>query len=323
MYLALRHVYRRLHRVWRHRLLQHRLATGMLCFALLLTLACGGGTEQSEQSKQSEQAEPSATEALKAALTFHASFDDGPNAAFALGDRRIYTAPSYKEQELATPGIGSPDIEIAEDAGRFGYGLRFKKKNTQAIFYRGEKNIPFTENDWSGSVSYWLSLSPDEDLEPGFCDPVQITDSAYNDSAVWCDFTKDDKPRHFRLGVFGDLKAWNPENNPAGEDPRFLNRLVVVNPTPFERGKWTHVVATYSALGTPAGTAKLYLNGELQGTSENISEAFTWDMEKAAFRIGVGYVGLFDEAALFGKALTAEEVKALYELEGGVASLHP
>ena len=44
-----------------------------------------------------------------------------------------------------------------------------------------------------------LKLDPETDLEPGFCDPLQITDKAYNDSAVWVDFPKDDIPRHFRL----------------------------------------------------------------------------------------------------------------------------
>ena len=68
----------------------------------------------------------------------------------------------------------------------------------------------------------------EKDLKPGFCDPIQITDKAYNDSAIWADFTKDDKPRHFRLGVFGALKSWNPENLPTDRNSVFLKRLVVV-----------------------------------------------------------------------------------------------
>ena len=264
----------------------------------------------------------SAVDALKQALTFHASFDDGPDAAFAKGDRRIYTAPSYDEQDKALPGIGNPDLEIVE-GGRFGYALQFNKKNVHAIFYRAEDNVSFTEGNWTGSVSFWLNLNPDEDLEPGYCDPIQITDSAYNDSAVWVDFTRDDTPRHFRLGVFGDLKAWNPEELQPNDNPDFLNRLVVVSQHPFQRGKWTQVVATYSDLGTGAGVAKLYLDGQLQGASEGIEEVFTWDMQKAAFRIGMNYVGLFDEAALFDRALSQEEVTALHKLQEGVAALHP
>ena len=304
-----------------HRSRRRNLIVSMLAAA---ALAAVPGCTPPEGSGDVETTESSSmTDSLKSALTFHTSFEDGPDAAFALGDRRIYTAPSYEKQDQALPGIGNPDVEIVADAGRFGHALKFNKKNVHAIFYRGEKNAAFTDNNWSGSVSFWLNLNPDEDLEPGYCDPIQVTDSAYNDSAVWTDFTKDDVPRHFRLGVFGDLKAWNPEDKPPTENPDFLNRLVVVSEAPFERGKWTHVVATYDKLGGGSGTAKLYLDGKLQGASENIAEAFTWDMTRAAFRIGVNYVGLFDEAALFNRPLTADEVAALHALEGGVADIHP
>ena len=292
-------------------------------FCLLIAGLIGcSSVEEAADSGESEMAASPAVDSLKQALTFHVSFDDGPDAAFAKGDRRIYTAPNYKEQASALPGIGNPDVEIV-DGGVVGRALQFSKKNVHAIFYRGAENAGFQEGNWTGSVSFWLNLNPDEDLEPGFCDPIQITDSAYNDGAVWTDFTKDDTPRHFRLGVFGDLKSWNPDDIPPNDNPDFLNRLVVVTKPPFERGKWAHVVATYSGLGTDSGVAKLYLDADLQGTSEGISDAFTWDMEKAAFRIGVNYVGLFDEAALFNRALSQEEVKALHELEGGVASIHP
>ena len=289
--------------------------------AVLVLIGCSP-TEEAESAAESSMTASSAVDALKQALTFHASFDDGPDAAFAKGDRRIYTAPSYDEQDKALPGIGNPDVEIVE-GGRFGYALKFNKKNVHAIFYRGEDNVSFTEGNWTGSVSFWLNLNPDEDLEPGYCDPIQITDSAYNDSAVWVDFTRDDTPRHFRLGVFGDLKAWNPEELQPNDNLDFLNRLVVISQHPFQRGKWTQVVATYSDLGTAVGVAKLYLDGQLQGTSEGIEEVFTWDMQKAAFRIGVNYVGLFDEAAVFDRALSQEEVTALHKLEDGVAALHP
>ena len=294
---------------------------GTSAAAILLVLASCSPAEPPEPEEKSATASP-AVEALKQSLTFHAPFDDGPDAAFAKSDRRIYTAPSYKEQDQAIPGIGNPDVEIVE-GGRFGHALKFNKKNVHAIFYRAAGNAGFTEGNWTGSVSFWLNLNPDEDLAPGFCDPIQITDAAYNNSAVWVDFTKDDTPRHFRLGVFGDLKAWNPDDIPPNDNPDFLGRLVAVENPPFDSGKWTHVVATYSGLGTGSGVAKLYLDGALQGSSEGISEAFTWDMDKAAFRIGVNYVGLFDEAALFDRALSQDEVTALHELAGGVAELHP
>ena len=260
---------------------------------------------------------------LAQALTFHASFDNGPDADFALGNATLYTASSYDEQDEAAAGIGSPDIEIVEGSGRFGNALEFKKQNTFAVFCRAEDNVAFSGSNWSGTVSFWLSLEPAEDLEPGFTDPIQITDAAYNDAAIWVDFTGDN-PRQFRLGIFGDLAVWNPDNLSANDFPFFLERLISVDPPPFARGEWTHVAITFTGLGSEdGGTANLYLNGEAQPkTMEGIGEPFTWDMSRAAIRLGVNFVGRFDELALFNRPLTPEEVRTLGGMEGGVAALH-
>ncbi|MEW5979993.1 MAG: LamG-like jellyroll fold domain-containing protein [Acidobacteriota bacterium] len=259
---------------------------------------------------------------LRQALTFYASFDGRTEADFALGDSRLHTATSYQKRDDARPGLHAPDVLPAKGKGRFGDALSFRKKNAHAVYYPAEKNVAFNPKDWNGTVSFWLSLDPETDLEPGYCDPIQLTDKDYNDSAVWVDFTKDDKPRHFRLGVFGELKVWNPKNIGPDENPAFKNRLVVVQKTPFARGGWTHVVVTYEGLGKPGGgKASLYLNGQLQGTSETIRESFSWDRSRAAIRLGLSYVGLYDELALFNRALTSEEVRTLYQLDQGVRSL--
>ena len=260
---------------------------------------------------------------LAQALTFHASFDNGPDADFALGNATLYTASSYDEQDEAAAGIGSPDIEIIEGSGRFGNALEFKKQNTFAVFYRAEDNVAFSGSNWSGTVSLWLSLEPAEDLEPVFTDPIQITDVAYNDAAIWVDFTGAN-PRQFRLGIFGDLAVWNPDNLSANDFPLFLERLISVDPPPFARGEWTHVAITFTGLGSEdGGTANLYLNGDPQPkTMEGIGEPFTWDISRAAIRLGVNYVGRYDELALFNRPLTPEEVRTLHGMEGGVAALH-
>ncbi|HUQ90798.1 MAG TPA: LamG domain-containing protein [Bryobacteraceae bacterium] len=248
---------------------------------------------------------------LKKDLTFRATFDGGTDATVARGDKRLYAAPSYKEQAGAQPGLAGTDFELAKGKGRKGDALLFKKKNTRAVFYKAEKNIDFDPANWNGTASFWLSLDPEQDLEPGFCDPIQITDKAYNDSAIWVDFTKDDKPRHFRLGVFGSLKAWNPQDVPPDKNPAFEKRLVRVTKTPFARGKWTHVAVTFTALGSPKGSAVLYLDGKPQGTTPAIPEAFSWDMSKGAIRLGVNYVGLLDDVAVFRRALTAAEIQQI------------
>ena len=244
-------------------------------------------------------------------LTFHAGFDGTTDAAVAKGDKRLYTAPNYKAQSEATPGLGNPDVEIAKGAGRKGDALRFKKKNQHAIFYKAEKNVAFDASNWTGTISFWLRLDPDKELEPGFCDPIQVTDKAYNDSAIWVDFTKDERPRHFRLGVFGALASWNPENVPTDKTPKFASRLVAVTKPPFTADKWVNVTITYSGLGSGKGRARLYLNGKSMGAAPDIAEKLEWDISKAAIRLGVNYVGLFDELSVYNRELTDAEIGKL------------
>ena len=257
-------------------------------------------------------------------LLFHASFDHGPDADFARGDAVLYTAPSYDELDRATPGIGNPDVTIAAGAGRFGDALQFARKNVHAIFYRAPGNTAYTTSGFSGTISFWLSLDPAVDLEPGFCDPIQLTDSGYNDAAIWVDFIGENA-RQFRLGIFGDLSEWNPDELSSNDHPFFTDRLIAVDEPPFESGQWTHVAITFSGINTASGgTANLYLNGSARPkTMEGLNEAFTWDASRGEVRLGINYVGLFDELSIFDRSLSADEVGELYRLEAGVASLHP
>jgi len=304
-------------------ILRNKKLQAFLCILpCMASLACPSPGADTTESPPAETAPEHALSLLSGALTFHASFDEGTEADFALGDPLLYTAPSWDESDQAQPGLGNPDVEIVPDLGRFGGALRFNRRNTTAIFYRAEEKVAYSEDDWSGTISFWLSLTPGEDLEPGYCDPIQITDQTYNDAAVWVDFTNAN-PRRFRLGVFGDLEVWNPEGLSSDEHPDFERRLVAVDDPPFRRGEWTHVVISYSGLGSDSGgTARLYLDDELQGVTEGIVEPFSWDLLRAQIRIGVNYVGLFDELALFDRSLTEDEVSALHRLGEGVAALH-
>lgn len=247
---------------------------------------------------------------LRPRLALLASFDRGLDADQARGDRRIYSAPDYKQQASAKPGPGDVDAAIEKGVGIAGSpALRFRSKNTRALFFRGERNVSPT----GGTFSFWLRLDPDKDLAPGFCDPVQITDKAYNDSAIWVDFTRDETPRHFRLGVFGSLRAWNPDKSPDAKHPVFLRRLVVVEKPPFSRDAWTHVAIRWEGLDREgAGSASLFLNGRLIGPAQGMREAFEWDPARLAIRLGVNYTGLMDEVAVFDRALSAREIETLY-----------
>jgi len=238
----------------------------------------------------------------KQALTFHANFDKGLDATVAKGDGKLYFAHGYKDLAAATPGLGIAPVTHENGA------LRFNAKHTTALFFYADKNVSPT----TGTFTFKLKLDPNSDLPPDWVDPIQLTDKAYNDSALWVDFTKDDKPRQFRLGVFGNLKAWNPNDTPNDKNPAFNNRLVVVKQPPFTKDKWIRVAITYDGLGSGKGSASLYVDGKLQGRNGTpITESFTWEAGKATIRLGVNYIGWMDDLAAYNRVLTAEEIAAL------------
>jgi hypothetical protein len=285
--------------------------SGAVMVGCLAVCACAGPGGVADAEAQAN---------LRDALTFHASFDGTVDAEFALGDRRLHTAASYEALEDGVPGLNHPDVTLASGAGRYGDALSFVATNKKAIYYLAEQNIAYQPVDWNGTIAFWLSLDPEADLET-FSDPVQMTDEAYDDGALWVDFTMGGT-KQFRFGVFGDKSVWNPENLSPSTNLAFVERLVIATDTPFSRSTWTHVVMTYAGLGGEDGHAALYLDGVLQGGTPTIAEPFTLDAMRATIRLGVSYVGLLDDLAVFNRELDDEEIAVLHQLDGGVGTLH-
>ncbi len=77
------------------------------------------------------EAHAGSTDALKKALTFHASFDTGLSADFSKGDKTCYIK---KGRELV-PCVLNDDVKLAPGAGKFGACLHFPKEgNTRPQF---------------------------------------------------------------------------------------------------------------------------------------------------------------------------------------------
>lgn len=255
---------------------------------------------------------------LAESLTFCTTFDQGYEADFARGESSIYGAKNYESTKLATKGAVSAAIRLNE-SGLFGNALEFKRKVSDVIFYKAQDNVLYDPKNWNGTISFWLKVDPNVDLAPGYTDPVQITDMNYNDAAIWADFS-DKNPRSFRMGVFGDLTVWNPDDIGPDKNPDFNNRLVPAEDLPFAKDKWTHVAISFSGLNSDAGTASFYINGELQG-SRNIPEPFTLATEENRIFLGLNFVGLMDEVSIFDQSLNADEIKVLYNLAEGIQSV--
>lgn len=288
--------------------------------AIIITLCVLSLNSCKEKSPKEKAVEENPTYiGLRQALTFYASFDKGLNADFALGDSLMYTVPNRNARDSAMAGLHKPDISRQEGKGKYGYGLQFTERSKGYIYYPSTKNIAYSKKNWNGAISFWLSLDPATDLEPGYCDPIQITDVSYNDAAIWVDFTKDN-PRDFRLGVIGDRNIWNPEGL-EDENDIFLPQLVPVSDPPFATNKWTHVFINFSGLNTENGEASLYLNGELKGTRTHVTDSFTWELDQSNIYLGLNYIGLMDDLSIYNRSLTSNEIKELYSMENGVRTI--
>ena len=262
-------------------------------------------------------------DSLRSALLLHASFDRGHDADFAVGDATLYTAPTGNRKE-AKPGLPADDLVIRVPGNDSHQGgLRFTKKMKPVVFFRGEKNLGYRAEDWSGSLSVWLRLDPDQELEPGYCDPLQFVAQDWNQGNMFIEFSKDHTPRHFRYAMLPVTKFWNPAGTPWEEIPENKRPMVASHRPPFARDRWTHVVFSFGKVnsGNKDAWGKLYLDGQSAGEFQGVEGVFNWEVSQSALTLGVSYVGLLDDLAVFNRPLTESEIKALFAAEGRTADL--
>jgi len=260
-----------------------------------------------------------AQEALKSSLTFHASFDSGLKADFSKGSRECV----IKKGKEFVPCVPNEDIKVVASGGKFGGCLHFPKKGVTRPQFSGVDVLGYNDKSWSASVSVWLRLTPDEDLEPGYCDPVQITGDDSKKGFIFLEFSKDETPRFFRYAIRPLFQIWNPTNVQWEDIPFEKRPMVQVAKPPFTREAWTHAVFTLDKVNDkaakPSGT--LYLNGKSQGRIENWDLSLGWDPASVALVLGASYVGHLDDLAVFDRVLSDAEVVQVFQLEGGIQKL--
>ena len=258
---------------------------------------------------------------LARALTFHASFDAGLDADFSRGEKTAYV----RTKTGLVPAALNDELKLVPGAGRFGGALHFPKKgNTRPLFKDGG-TLGYNATSWSATVSVWLRLDPDKDLQPGYCDPVQIVGDDAKKGFIFLEWSKDETPRVFRFAIRPLQPIWDPQNVGWGALPFAQRPMVQVAGAPFSRETWTHAVFTLEKINDKSAkpTGRLWLNGRLQGSIENWDLTFDWKADAAQLVLGAAYVGQLDDLAVFDRALTDAEVKQLMALKNGVRDLRP
>ncbi len=247
---------------------------------------------------------------LDESLLFHASFDRSLDAELSKGDARLYTADSLKREHVHA-GIDGENVVWRREGGHQGGALQFMRKHDKFVFYKGDKNVPETKPGFEGTLSFWMRLTPSEDLPPGYVDPLQVTDKKWNDASFFVDFTEEN-PRQFRLGVFSDYKFWNPADRKWDQIPASERPMVTVTELPFSRDRWTHVAFVFEKFNLPDndGQAEFYLDGKSQGYVRG-RQRFSWQAEQVSIWLGINYVGWLDELKIFDRPLSTDELQQL------------
>lgn len=256
---------------------------------------------------------------LAGALTLHASFDKELSADFSRGDHACYV----RRGKDVVPAEPNDDIKVVERGGRFGGALWFPRKGVSRPLFKGPGVLGYNAKSWSATVSVWLRLDPDGDLEPGYCDPVSIIGDDSKKGFIFLEWSKE-TPRRFRYAIRPLFQIWNPTNVAWDEIPIEKRPVVQLEKSPFARQKWTHVAFTVERINEKSTKrlGRLYIDGQPRGAIENWDLTFGWDPAAVQLVLGASYVGYLDDLAVFNRALTDAEVHQVFQLKGGIAELH-
>lgn len=262
-----------------------------------------------------------AASALPDAVTLYASFDESPAADFGGGELSLSTRSGklseparFVFQQRFDPSI----YRIAPGKGIHGGALECLDVLPESgrIYYPARGNLAYRPGGWDGALSLWINTDPDTMLKTPFCDPFQITEKGANNGAIWIDFP-DVRPRDLRLGTYPATPKGGkpiPESDPAA--PTFR-----VEKIGFRSGEWHHLAVTWTNLdtGRPDGRSVLYIDGKRMGEVAG-DLRMNWNLDRTGIFLAVNYIGLLDEFALFGRALSDSEVVQLREHPGMLAA---
>lgn len=191
------------------------------------------------------------------------------------------------------PGLDNPSLSIAKSAGKFGDALAFASASDNILIYKAEKNVAYSHEKFQGTASFWMRLDPAE-IGGQYSDPLQLTDKNYSDDCIWIDFTKNDTPSDFRLGVFGDRGEWDTKNL-RGNSQEFFWRLAKITEPPFAKDRWTHVVITWADNEVQQRVDQLLARFNLSAYAEANPFTLSWGQKR---RLSVATMIALDQPIL-------------------------
>lgn len=260
---------------------------------------------------------------LTKAVTFYASFDEKVSGDFGGGELAPRTRMNHETEAgkfVFQPGFDDNVFTIARGKGVQGGALSPTDvlPRSGRIFFPAKGNIAYKPGGWGGAVSFWLNTDPNKLLKTRFCDPIQITEKGANNGGLWFDFN-DASPRDARMGFFPAVPAGGQPLKESDPDAP----LIRVPAVGFKSGDWHHVLLNWKNFDTGQADAEaaLFIDGQKIGGAEGRAIAMSWNLDQADIYVAVGYIGLFDELAIFNRPLTSAEIGELHRNPGTLAVL--
>ena len=269
--------------------------------------------------------QPADCDALRKALTFHASFDGGTDGVQAAGDPKLYWAPTFKQRGEAKPGL-PPTGEIVTRRAQAGSATRCASRRRSPRWC--SSGAAATCHTRRRLERHRVVLAEGRSRRASW-NPASATRSRSRRERVerrarssWNSRSVLNRSRSgsasTRISTSGTRRIGS-----STKSRRANGRSSAWTSRPF-RPASGRTSCSRSSASTPAGrtaSARLYLDAQARGTLGPRPQVFTWDPEKVAIALGLGYIGLLDELTIFSRALTDEEVRTLHSLDRGVTAL--
>ena len=218
----------------------------------------------------------------------------------------------YKRGHLP-PGLVS--LWSGEDNGKDSVGGN-NATLTDISFEEGKVGRAFSFNGTTSTIEIPASQSLDVGMDDGFTIMVWIKPSDVNGLHPIAQWSNDDSPLNFWIGVrpFENGVLRGDITEPEG------NHFVVSHPETLAGGIWQHIAFTYDK---SSGVGTLYLNGvivaqrqlgrQLVAHTKGDLRISHRDENPGSWSTGRAFAGLMDELAIFNRALSPSEIKAICE----------
>ena len=254
-------------------------------------------------------------------LLFYSTFDDTTDVNLFGPDNDagwIYSAESTRRNDVLMNNR-SAAVAIEAGKGRLGDCLTFSAATKRVLFYQASPNLPFPRRNWLGAVSLWLR--PKQSVQGNReCYPILFYDGDWARGGFYLRLPSGPRAKlEFGTVSSGDRPqtiSW------PREIPMDARQIVTFDGDQMKRREWMMVTFTFENVNPGDGNdclCKLYIDGELVGQMRQSLQIRWMDPadgkaeQEAAVFLGVNYVGGIDDLRIYGRALSANRVRRLYQ----------